>query len=64
MNMDQFHIPYSLKNIPIPSRSQYQKQLESKVKSFSQRLRWKMFHILNPTNSDTRETFGFKTSNN
>ena len=64
--MDQFHIAYSLKNIPIPSRFQYQKLLVNKIESFSRRLRWKTFFILNPGNDieKVKETFGFKTTNN
>ena len=60
--MDQLHLTYSLKNIPIPSRFQYKKLLVSKLESFLKRLRWKTHHILNPS-SRNKQTFGFKTTN-
>ena len=59
--MDQINIDYSLKNIPIPSKFQYKKQLVSKVASFASRLRWKAFFILNPTEGRQMETFGFRS---
>lgn len=61
--MKKFEIPYSLKNIPIPSKLQYQKQLICKVEKFVTNLRWKLFFITNPANSDKKETFGFKSNN-
>ena len=60
-NMDQIHIDYSLKNIPIPSKFQYKKQLVSKVASFASRLRWKAFFILNPNSGRQKKTFGFRS---
>ena len=61
-NMDQLHINYSLKDIPIPSRPQYRKQLVSKVASFASRLRWKMLFIRQPSSSKSKETFGFRST--
>ena len=52
-----------MKNIPIPSKLQYQKQLVSKVDSFVNRIRWKMFYIQNPNLSKSKETYGFKSNN-
>ena len=63
--MEPIHLPYSLKNIPIPSRFNYQKQLVSKVEHFTRRLRIKMHFILNPpTSQERKETFGFKSNFN
>ena len=59
--MDELHIPYSLKNIPIPPRFQYKKQLVKKLESFITRIRWKLFHIRNPTHQKPLPTYGFKT---
>ena len=39
---------HSLKNIPIPSKLQYQRTMVGKVESFVGRLRWKLFAIQNP----------------
>ena len=62
--MNKLNLQYSLKNIPIPSKLQYHKQLVSKVENFLTRLRWKMFFILNPANHATqKETYGFKKNN-
>jgi hypothetical protein len=61
--MNKFEIPYSLKNIPVPSKLQYQKQLISKVEKFVTNLRWKLFFITNPTNNESKKTFGFKSNN-
>ena len=55
--MEVINLPYSQKNIPIPSKFTYQKQLVAKTEHFSRRLRWKMFYILNPKeNLDQKET--------
>ena len=63
--MEAINLPYSKKNIPIPSRFTYQKQLVAKTEHFTRRLRWKMFFILNPKeNLDRKETFGFRSTNN
>ena len=55
--------PYSLKNIPIPNKQEYLLELVSSVGIFVANLRWRAFHFLNPTiNSNSKETYGFKTS--
>ena len=62
--MNRFNIPYSQKNIPIPSRFQYKKQLVKKVENFTRRARWKMYHILNPNLKDAKNNYGFRSLNN
>ena len=61
--MQQIYTNYSMKNIPIPGKHQYQKKLIQKGEEFITRLRWKMFALQNPDTSTSKETFGFKTSN-
>ena len=61
-NMDQLHIPYSLKATAQPPRNLYQKLLVKSVADFMTNLRWKVTSILNPFKSN-KKTFGFKTSN-
>ena len=62
--METLNIPYSLKNIPIPTRFQYQKALISKVEKFVKNGRWKMLNILNPRTTGARkETYGFNSLN-
>ena len=62
-NMEQVNFGYSLKNIPIPSNQEYLLELVSSVEIFISNLRWRSFHFLNPSNKESRETFGLKTSN-
>ena len=57
-----------MKNIPIPSRFEYQKMLTLKLESFVRRLRWKMIFIA-PTKEDMnnntfiepKNTYGFRS---
>ena len=60
--MKRFDIPYSLKNIPIPSRLQYKKQLISKVDKFVNTLRWAWYFICYPSDTESKETYGFKSN--
>ena len=54
---------YSMKNIPIHSKLQYQKMLVNKTESFIKRMRWKLFAIQNPNTMKQKQTYGFNTSN-
>ena len=60
--MNKFNFNHSLKNIPLPSKQQYQRILVEKIEKFVGNLRWKLFHIQNPGNH-SKETFGFKSTN-
>ena len=40
---------------------EYLMSLTHQVRSFVDRVRWRAFHILNPTNRESKETFGFNT---
>ena len=53
---------YSLKNIPIPSKFEFEKQLIQKGESLVKRFRWKIYATKNPHLFRTKyETFGFNT---
>ena len=58
--------PYSLKNVPIPSKTAYLKSVIAASETFIQNLRWKVFHLLKSKTSEKKRnvnTFGFKTPN-
>ena len=61
-NMDQVNFNISLKNIPIPTKKEFLSELISSVGIFVANLKWRSFHFLNPSNTDRKETFGFKTT--
>ena len=68
--MERINLNYSLKNIPVPTKSSYQLKLIDKNESVIKRMRWKTLFFLRD-NSDTnnnnniseneKETFGFKS---
>ena len=62
MNMEQVNFNYSLKNIPIPTEKEYLIELISSINIFIANVKWRCFHFQNPTNSNRKETFGFKTT--
>ena len=54
---------YSTKNIPIPHRNDYVKQLIFKTEKFLKNLRWRSFFFLNPEiRPNYKETYGFQTT--
>ena len=69
--MERINLNYSLKNIPIPTKSAYCLKLIDKIESVIKRMRWKAFFFLtcnssnaNNNNCDNmKETFGFKSNN-
>lgn len=69
--MERINLNYSLKNIPIPTKSAYCLKLIDKIESVIKRMRWKAFFFLtcnssnaNSNNCDNmKETFGFKSKN-
>ena len=66
MAFQQCNLGYSLKNIPIPNKDSYIKQLINQTEKFLKRLRWKVFFSDQNQLSDyddAEETFGFRTSN-
>ena len=55
---------FSLKNIPIPSKFEYEKKLVQKAESLLDRMRWKISVAKNPEAfQNNYETFGFNTTN-
>ena len=62
--MERVKFKYSMKNIPIPSKNAYSKNLIFKLESFIKRIRWKayFFENSNEINETTTATnFGFKS---
>ena len=52
---------YSMKNIPLPSRKEYLKQLTFSTEKFISNLRWRAHFFLKPTERPSKETYGFKS---
>ena len=62
--MERVKFKYSMKNIPIPSKNAYSKNLIFKLESVIKRIRWKayFFENSNEINETTTATnFGFKS---
>ena len=59
--MERKNFNYSLKNIPIPSRNNYKKQLIEKVESVLKRMRWKVFFFEKHDEREPTDKFGFKS---
>ena len=57
--MDQLIFPYSMKNIPVPSKKLYLKILIDKVELLIKRLRWNALFFENESQSIFK--YGFKT---
>ena len=58
---------YSLKNIPIPSNTEYLKGVITATEKFLQNLRWKVIHLLKDDSKPKKEQinyYGFKTPHN
>ena len=60
--MEPVNLGYPDKNIPIAKPREYLKCLFEKTESFLRRVRWKVYHFLNPSDKATRDTFGFPTT--
>ena len=61
--MEQVNFNYSLKNIPLPNKDTYQKNLIHKLETFIKRIRWKAFFFENKNEytSEITTNFGFKS---
>ena len=57
--MDESNFPYSMKNIPVPSKKLYLKILIDKVELLIKRKRWKAVFFENESESTFK--YGFKT---
>ena len=62
--MNKFNFPYSLKNIPIPPRHLYEKEVIHKLNNGYNRLNWDFYFKCKERNDSTNEStsFGFKTN--
>ena len=61
--MEKVNFNYSMKNIPIPPKQDYQIQFIKSVETFVKNIRWRSFFFLNPNDTpNRRETFGFNTT--
>ena len=65
--MDKINFSYSMKNVPVPTKPEYQKQLILQIEKCLRNFRWKAKHVLkygqNENNDESyveRETYGFK----
>ena len=54
---------YSSKNIPIPSKEDYNIQLLSKTEFLLKRMRWKALVFLGKLQKDETEKYGFRSRN-
>ena len=59
--MEKIDIDYSTKNIPTPSKDEYEIQLVSKIEHVIKRMRWKTLEYLGKLNNSTKESYGFKS---
>ena len=62
--METVNLEHSVKDIPVPSRKEYQQMMISSFEKFRRNLRWKVIHFFNPNQSKTKETYGFKSIKN
>ena len=62
--MEKINLGYSLKNIPVPGKESYMKNMLNMIESFLRRVRWKAYWFnqrdVNPT---AKETYGFNSEN-
>ena len=59
--MEAVNFGHSVKDIPIPSKKEYQKMMINSYENFIWPLRWKVFHFFNPNFKSKKETYGFKS---
>ena len=60
-NFEKTNFEHSLKNIAIPSQKEYLISFINQTRSLVNRVRWRAFHMLNPTNRERKKTYGFNT---
>ena len=57
-----FNIDYSLKNIPVCSKSEYLDLFVARLAQFIRNIKWKAWHIMCPDAKHThKDTYGFKS---
>ena len=61
--MKKLDLNYSLKNIPVATKMEYQRTLTDKVEKLLGRVRWKLFWFRNPDlKKEKLNTFGFNST--
>ena len=60
--MEARNLGYSMKNIPIPPKQRYLKNMIEKAESFIVRLRWKAHFFDKKEHSVNNMNFGFKSN--
>ena len=61
--MAQRNFGYSLKNIPVPDDKVYRLEVIASADKTIANMRWRAWHFLNKTKTQTKQTFGFPTCN-
>ena len=60
--MEELNLSYNEKCIGLHSKHLIKRTLVSRSEDLVRRMRWKLWHIRNPSNKDPKETFGFRTT--
>ena len=60
-NMEQINYEQSLKNIPVPDRKKYCHMLINSAEKFLKNARWRAYFFLNPSTSNSKNNFGFRS---
>ena len=60
--MEKICLDYSRKNIPIPSRREYEMLMMGQMDKVMDWMRWRAWHVMNPGKEAVLETFGFRTT--
>ena len=58
---ERFPFYFSLKDIPIPSKAVYFKDLLARTEDFINRLRWAAYHFLKENGEDSKNNYGFRS---
>ena len=53
--MEKINFNYSLKNIPVPSKSSYKLKLIDKIENVIKRMRWKAQFFINGDSTETKK---------
>ena len=61
--MERFNLEYTKKNIPIPSKQEYELLIVAKTEALIKRMRWKAMLELGLLQPSDKKTFGFRTRN-
>jgi hypothetical protein len=58
---EKVNFGYSMKNIGLPSAREYLNQLTHSTETFVRNLRWRIWFLLNPSTSEKKEKFNFRS---